>query len=188
MPGRNEFFSNAASQAQGLQLVEFHSKIGLVSRQNDEWIALYDEAVYQLALGNVDQCIEELNALLKEYPDCLDAQLALGNAYLRKNDLEQALGETLKAVEMEAENQMAQMNLSIIYMRMGDKEKAEHHALKAKLSYWKKSGKEPPPYLRETVRNDLQILGQTTPQPMTFSKKKSDVQDTPPSPKPETES
>ena len=112
----------------------------------------------------------------------------MGNAYLRKNDLEQALGETLKAVEMEAENQMAQMNLSIIYMRMGDKEKAEHHALKAKLSYWKKSGKEPPPYLRETVRNDLQILRQTTPQPMTFSKKKSDVQDTPPSPKPETES
>ena len=68
-------------------MVEFHSKIGLVSRQNDEWIALYDEAVYQLALGNVDQCIEELNALLKEYPDCLDAQLALGNAYLRKNGI-----------------------------------------------------------------------------------------------------
>ncbi len=188
MPGRNEFFSNAASQAQGLQSIEFHSKIGLVSRQNDEWIALYDEAVYQLALGNVDRCIAELKALLKEYPDCLDAQLALGNAYLRQNDLEQALGETLKAVEMDAENQMAQMNLSIIYMRMGDKEKAEHHALKAKLSYWKKSGKEPPPYLREAVQNDLKVLGQTPPsQPMVFSKKKSDMEGSQSAPKPETE-
>lgn len=187
MPGGNEFFSNAATQAQGLQLVEFHSKIGLVSRQNDEWIALYDEAVYQLALGNAGRCIAELKALLKQYPDCLDAQLALGNAYLRQNDLEQALGETLKAVEMEADNQMAQMNLSIIYMRMGDKEKAEHHALKAKLSYWKKSGKEPPPYLREAVQKDLQVLGQTAPQPMVFSKKKSDTESSQPAPKPETE-
>ena len=116
-----------------------------MSRPNDQWIARYDEAVYQLALGNVDQCIAELRAILVDYPDCLDAQLALGNAHLRKEELQEALQETLKAVEMEPENQMAQMNLSIIYMRMGDKEKAEHHALQAKLIYWKKSGKEPPP-------------------------------------------
>ena len=116
-----------------------------MSRPNDQWIARYDEAVYQLALGNVDQCIAELRAILVDYPDCLDAQLALGNAHLRKEELQEALQETLKAVEMEPENQMAQMNLSITYMRMGDKEKAEHHASRPNLSTGKKAAKNRPP-------------------------------------------
>jgi predicted Zn-dependent protease len=160
-----------------------------VSRPNDQWIARYDEAVYQLALGNVDQCIAELRAILVDYPDCLDAQLALGNAHLRKEELQEALQETLKAVEMEPENQMAQMNLSIIYMRMGDKEKAEHHALQAKLIYWKKSGKEPPPFLRQATRESLDVVGQNPPpQPMIFTKKKTDLENPETPQKPETES
>lgn len=146
-----------------------------MSRQNDELSARYDEAVYELAIGQNDSCIEKLRALLTEAPDYFDAQLALGTAFLRKGDYPSALAEAHKAEALQPDNQMAQMNLSMIYVRMGQKEKAEQHALKAKLAYWKKAGKEPPPFLQQSVQKDLQLLAQTPPQPLVFSKKKSDL-------------
>lgn len=146
-----------------------------VSRQNDENDARYDEAVYELALGNVDSCIEKLQMILKDTPDSFEAQLALGMAFLRKGDAQRALEEGLKAEALQPEDQMAQMNLSMFYIRLGDKKKAEEHGLRAKLLYWKKAGKQPPPFLQQAVQNDLKVLAQNPPpQPMIFTKKKGE--------------
>lgn len=146
-----------------------------MSRLNDENDARYDEAVYELAVGNVDGCIERLQLILKDTPDSFEAQLALGMAFLRKGDAKRALDEGLKAEALRPDDQMAQMNLSMFYIRLGDKKKAEQHALKAKLLYWKKAGKEPPPFLQQSVQNDLKVLEQNpTPKPMIFTKKKGE--------------
>ena len=80
-----------------------------VSRQNDKLEFMYDEAVFELALGNVDQCIEKLHCLLKDDPDYFDAQLALSTALMRKEDYPAALLAALRAAELDPKSQMAQM-------------------------------------------------------------------------------
>ena len=47
------------------------------------------------------------------------------------------LGEGKKAEAMNPNEQRVHTNLSLAYMRSGDKETAEHHGLQAKLSGWR---------------------------------------------------
>ncbi len=136
---------------------------------------MYDEAVFELAIGNVDQCIKTLHLILKDDPNYFDAQLALSTALMRKGDYPAALLAAQQAAELDPKSQMAQMNLSMIYIKMGDKKHAEKHALTAKILHWKQEGAQMPDHQKTNIQKELSILTQKpSPQSVIFTKKKDE--------------
>ena len=84
----------------------------------------YDDAMFDFSGGQYAQTIEKLKAILAEHPDHFDAQLSLGMAYYRLGDYPNAIEEGLKAERMNPREQLVHTNLSLFYMKNGDKEKA----------------------------------------------------------------
>jgi Flp pilus assembly protein TadD len=97
----------------------------------------YDDAMFDFSQGDYDGCIARLSALLAEDPAHFDAQLALGMAYYRKGDYATAIAEGHKAEKMRPNEQLVHTNLSLFYMKAGDKKTAEHHGLQARISSWR---------------------------------------------------
>jgi len=94
----------------------------------------FDEAMFEFSTGQADAAIERLKAILAEDPEHFDAQLALGGAHYAKGDFAAAIAEGHKAEKMRPNDQMVHTNLSRAYMKAGDKQTAEHHALQARLA------------------------------------------------------
>ena len=97
----------------------------------------YDDAMFDFSAGNFDGTIAKLNAILKEDPSHFDAQLSLGMAYYRKGDFPTAIVEGHKAEQLCPKEQLVHTNLSLFYMKSGDKQKAEHHGLQARIASWR---------------------------------------------------
>ncbi len=97
----------------------------------------YDEAMFAFSTGDYDGCISRLKALLKEDPLFFDAQLALGMALYRKGDYASAIAEGKKAEQFKPHEQLVHTNLSLFYMKAGDKATAEHHGLQARIASWR---------------------------------------------------
>jgi predicted Zn-dependent protease len=97
----------------------------------------FDEAMFEFSSGHAEAAIERLKGILAEDPDYFDAQLALGGAYFAKGDYAAAIAEGHKAEKMKPNDQMAQTNLSRAYMKAGDKKRAEHHGLQARIASWR---------------------------------------------------
>src|SRR5688572_20915427 len=105
---------------------------------------LYDDAMFDFSRAEYDICISKLKAILAEHPDHFDAQLSLGMAYYRKGDYETAIAEGHKAEKIKPNEQLVHTNLSLFYMKRGDKQTAEHHGLQARIASWKSEGTAPP--------------------------------------------
>ncbi len=58
-------------------------------------------------------------------------------AYYRKGDYAAAIAEGHKAEQMNPREQLVHTNLSLFYMKAGDKKTAEHHGLQARIASWK---------------------------------------------------
>jgi Flp pilus assembly protein TadD len=97
----------------------------------------YDEAMFDFSREDYDGAIAKLTALLAEQPEHFDAQLSLGMAYYRKGDYARAIEEGHKAEKMRPNEQLAHTNLSLFYMKAGDKKTAEHHGLQARIASWR---------------------------------------------------
>jgi tetratricopeptide (TPR) repeat protein len=97
----------------------------------------YDDAMFAFSQGDYDTCIAELKDLLGQLPDYFDAQLSLGMAYYRKGDYASAIAEGHKAEKLQPNEQLVHTNLSLFYMKAGDKKTAEHHGLQARIASWK---------------------------------------------------
>lgn len=97
----------------------------------------YDDAMFDFSTGDYDGAIAKLNAVLIEEPAHFDAQLALGMAYYRKGDYATAISEGLKAQKLRPDEQLVHTNLSLFYMKAGDKSTAEHHGMQARIASWK---------------------------------------------------
>ena len=97
----------------------------------------YDDAMFDFSAGNFDSAIAKLNAILKEDPTHFDAQLSLGMAFYRKGDFSTAIAEGHKAEQLRPKEQLVHTNLSLFYMKSGDKQKAEHHGLQARIASWR---------------------------------------------------
>jgi tetratricopeptide (TPR) repeat protein len=97
----------------------------------------YDDAMFDFSQANYDLCIEKLTALLAEDPAHFDAQLSLGMAWYRKGDYPRAIAEGHKAEQLRPKEQLAHTNLSLFYMKAGDKATAEHHGLQARIASWR---------------------------------------------------
>ncbi|MEI7733035.1 MAG: hypothetical protein WCO56_25915 [Verrucomicrobiota bacterium] len=97
----------------------------------------YDDAMFDFSMGEFDASIAKLKVLLAQDPEYFDAQLSLGMAYCRKGDYATAIAEGHKAEKMRPHEQLVHTNLSLFYMRAGDKKTAEHHGLQARISSWR---------------------------------------------------
>lgn len=97
----------------------------------------YDEAMHQFSMGRFDAAIEKLEDLLRQEPDHFDARLSLGMAYYRKGDYARAIEEGHKAEKLKPHEQFVHTNLSLFYMKSGDKKTAEHHGLQARIASWR---------------------------------------------------
>jgi tetratricopeptide (TPR) repeat protein len=99
----------------------------------------YDDAMYDFSCGEYDSAIAKFRAILAEEPDNFDAQLSLGMAYYRKEDYATAIAEGHKAERLRPKEQLVHTNLSLFYMKSGDKKTAEHHGLQARIASWREN-------------------------------------------------
>lgn len=99
--------------------------------------AQYDDAMFAFSQGEYDNAIAALRAVLAVDPEHFDAQLSLGMAYCRKGDFATAIVEGHRAEKVRPHEQLVHTNLSLFYMRAGDKVTAEHHGLQARIASWK---------------------------------------------------
>ena len=88
----------------------------------------YDEAMFDFSQGDFDSAITKLKAILAVEPTYFDAQLALGVALYRKGDYAAAITEGHKAEQLRPKEQLVHTNLSLFYMKSGDKVTAENVA------------------------------------------------------------
>lgn len=102
----------------------------------------YDDAMFAFSTGDYDGAIARLKALLEVDPVHFDAQLALGMAFYRKGDYSAAIAEGLKAQKLRPNEQLVHTNLSLFYMKAGDRPTAEHHALQARIASWKEASRQ----------------------------------------------
>jgi Flp pilus assembly protein TadD len=105
----------------------------------------YDDAMFDFSTGDYDNAIAKLKAVLSEDPSHFDAQLALGMAYYRQGDYVAAIAEGRKAEKLKPREQLVHTNLSLFYMKAGDKGLAEHHGLQARISSWRVDKNAPAP-------------------------------------------
>jgi Flp pilus assembly protein TadD len=137
----------------------------------------YDDAMFDFSRGEFDSAIGKLRMVLAGEPENFDAQLALGMAFYRKGDFASAIAEGHKAEKLRPREQLVHTNLSLFYMKAGDKAKAEHHGLQAKIESWREESKKNPETMKPETDSELQMARQT-PQPMKFPsqpwKKKAD--------------
>ncbi len=97
----------------------------------------YDDAMFDFSQGDFDNALAKLRQILAEDPAHFDAQLSLGMACYRKGDFAAAIAEGHKAEKLKPQEQLVHTNLSLFYMKAGDKAKAEHHGLQARIASWK---------------------------------------------------
>jgi Flp pilus assembly protein TadD len=97
----------------------------------------YDDAMFDFSRGDFPRAIAKLQAVLAADPAYFDAQLALGMAHYRVGDLTAAIVEGHKAEKLRPKEQLVHTNLSLFYMKSGDKVTAEHHGLQARIAGWR---------------------------------------------------
>src|SRR6267154_4891544 len=97
----------------------------------------YDDAMFDFSTGDYDSAIAKMSAVLTEDPAHFEAQLALGMAYYRKGDYAAAIAAGHKAEQLKPHEQLVHTNLSLFYMKAGDKKTAEHHGLQARIASWR---------------------------------------------------
>lgn len=97
----------------------------------------YDDAMFDFSTGNYDSAIVKFESILAEDPSYFEAQLALGMAYYRKGDYPAAIAEGHLAEHLKPHEQLVHTNLSLFYMKAGNKVTAEHHGLQARISSWR---------------------------------------------------
>src|SRR5262245_28047951 len=104
----------------------------------------YDDAMFDFTAGDYDHAIAKLQAVLATDAAHFDAQLALGMAYYRKGDYATAIAEGRKAEQLRPHDQLVHTNLSLFYMKAGDKAQAEHHGVQARIASWRTPVSETP--------------------------------------------
>lgn len=93
--------------------------------------------MFDFSRGEFTICVEKLKQVLTQAPTYFDAQLALGMAYYRLGDFASAIAEGHKAEKLRPKEQLVHTNLSLFYMKSGDKVTAEHHGLQARIAGWR---------------------------------------------------
>jgi Flp pilus assembly protein TadD len=97
----------------------------------------YDAAMFDFSRSEFAAAVVKLEAVLAVDAAYFDAQLALGMAFYRLGDFAAAIAEGHKAERLRPKEQLVHTNLSLFYMKSGDKMTAEHHGLQARIAGWR---------------------------------------------------
>lgn len=119
--------------------------------------------MFDFTMEQYDSAIAKLEAILADDPSHFDALLSLGMAWYRKGDFQRAIAEGLKAERMRPNEQLVHTNLSLFYMKSGDKKTAEHHGLQARIASWRGNMDKPAP--PTAARGDDELKMAEAPQP-----------------------
>ncbi|HWN95959.1 MAG TPA: tetratricopeptide repeat protein [Methylomirabilota bacterium] len=103
----------------------------------------YDDAMFDYTTGDYDSAIAKFQQILAAHAEHFDAQLAIAMSHYRKGDYAKAIEEGHKAEKLKPSEQLVHTNLSLFYMKSGDKKTAEHHGLQARLASWKGNMQKP---------------------------------------------
>lgn len=121
----------------------------------------YDEAMLDFSMGEYASAAAKLESILSQDPLHFEAQLALGMVFYRLGDYDRAISEGHKAEQLRPQEQLVHTNLSLFYMKRGDKQTAEHHGLQARIASWK--GNMAPPGTASESDPELQMAPPATP-------------------------
>lgn len=84
--------------------------------------------------GDYQQAIEQLHLALKAYPDYADAYAEMGLVHLKQKDYRTSRADLQKALEINADNYTANLNLMVLYQRTQDPKADEQAKRFEKLS------------------------------------------------------
>jgi predicted Zn-dependent protease len=137
----------------------------------------YDDAMFDFSRGEFDSAVGKLKDVLAKEPENFEAQLALGMALYRKGDFASAIAEGHKAEKLRPREQLVHTNLSLFYMKSGDRAKAEYHGFQARVESWREDAKKQKEGVKPELASELQVARPAA-QPMKFPgqpwKKKND--------------
>jgi tetratricopeptide (TPR) repeat protein len=133
----------------------------------------YDDAMFAFSQGDYPAAIAALRAILAEEPTHFDAQLSLGMTLCRQGDFAAAILEGHKAEQLRPHEQLVHTNLSLFYMKAGDKPTAEHHGLQARIASWR--GNMEKPAAAAPGEDELKMAGSATPTPFKLPEKFPDM-------------
>jgi Flp pilus assembly protein TadD len=137
----------------------------------------YDDAMFDFSMGDYDSAVEKFESILAEDPEHFDARTGLGMAFYRKEDYGRAIEEGHRAEKLRPNEQLVHTNLSLFYMKSGDKKTAEHHGLQARISSWRDNMEPPDPNQPSGDDSELKIAPDTAepPEPSEPPKKFPDM-------------
>lgn len=119
--------------------------------------------MYDFTTEQFDSAIAKLEAILAEDPGHFDARLSLGMAWYRKGDFARAIAEGHRAEQLRPKEQLVHTNLSLFYMKSGDKKTAEHHGLQARIASWRGNMEKPVGTPKDGTEDELRMA--EAPQP-----------------------
>jgi predicted Zn-dependent protease len=125
----------------------------------------YDDAMFDYSTGAFDSALAKFKGILDAEPAHFDARLALAMCHYRIGDFAAAIAEGHKAEALRPNEQLVHTNLSLFYMKSGDKTTAEKHGLKARISAWKQDMAAPAPATQSHEDPELQLA---QPKPKAF--------------------
>ena len=102
----------------------------------------YQKAVIDFQSSNEDEAIEKLKKIIKVSPYFYDAYESLGVIYGRQEKFEDAIRVMHELEKIDSKSVMAQTNLSMFYMKVGEIEKAETHKSNATINQFESLGAE----------------------------------------------
>ncbi len=134
----------------------------------------YDDAMFAFSQGEYPAAIAALRAILAEEPQHFDARLSLGMALCRQGEFAAAIIEGHQAERLRPHEQLVHTNLSLFYMKAGDKQTAEHHGLQARIASWRGNMDKPAAALAP-AEDELKMAGAAAPQAFKLPEKFPDM-------------
>ncbi len=127
----------------GQEVLSKYKNIGLKKKEErskkytDEALEIFAQA--QNNNSDLDPAIELLKKAIKENPKNEDAYESFGVMLAKQEKFQEAIKVMQELEMMNPKNQMALMNLSIFYMKIGDKESAEDYKAKGTVLQFEKA-------------------------------------------------
>ena len=116
----------------------------------------YDDAMFDYTTGAYDTALAKFQSILAAHPAHFDAQLSVAMCHYRQGDFARAIEEGHKAEKLQPNEQLVHTNLSLFYMKSGDKKTAEHHGLQARIASWRGNMTKPDATTAE-VENEMKM-------------------------------
>lgn len=129
--------------------------------------AIYDDAMFDYSTGDFEAALGKLRGVLAADPRHFDAQLAVAMCHYRLGDFATAIAEGHRAETLRPHEQLVHTNLSLFYMKSGDKATAEHHGLQARIASWKQD-LTPPAGRADAAKEEENELQMAQPKPKPF--------------------